>query len=75
MYWCYLLYFIRFLFFIVCLLYVIARMNIYVMFLLRQRRLNKLIINIPKCFRLFCIGPYDDDTGSTVAGETSAIAN
>ena len=27
-----------------CLLYVIARMIMYVMFLLRQRRLNKLII-------------------------------
>ena len=28
-----------------CLLYVIARMNMYVMFLLRQQRLNKLINN------------------------------
>ena len=28
-----------------CLLYVIAHMNMYVMFLLRQRRLNKLICN------------------------------
>ena len=46
MYCCYLFYFIRFLFFTVCLLYVIARMNMYVMFLLRQRRLNKLIIII-----------------------------
>ena len=36
--------FFRFLFFTVCLLYVIARMNIYAMFLLRQRRLNELII-------------------------------
>ena len=44
MYCCYLFYFIRFLFFTVCLLYVIARMDMYVMFLLRQRRLNKLII-------------------------------
>ena len=32
------------LFFTVCLLYVIVRMNIYVIFLLGQRRLNKLII-------------------------------
>ena len=52
MHCCYLFYFIRFLFFTVCLLYVIVRMNIYVMFLLRQRRLNKLIImaSIDKCF-------------------------
>ena len=35
-----------FLFFTVCLLDVIVRMDMYVMFLLRQRRLNKLIIII-----------------------------
>ena len=46
MYCCYLFYFIRFLFFTVYLLYVIARMNRYVMFLLWQRRLNELIIII-----------------------------
>ena len=40
------IYFIRFLFFAVCLLYAIVRMNMYVMFLLRQQRLNKLIIII-----------------------------
>ena len=44
MYCCYLSYFIRFLFFTLCLLYVNVRMNMYVMFLLRQQRLNKLII-------------------------------
>ena len=46
MYCCYLSYFIRFLFFTVCLLCVLVRMNVYVMFLLRQRRLNKLIMII-----------------------------
>ena len=44
MYCCYLSYCIRFLFFTVGLLYVNVRMNRYLMFLLRQRRLNKLII-------------------------------
>ena len=44
MYCCYLFCFIKFLFFTVRLLYVIVRMNMYVMFLLRQRRLNKLIL-------------------------------
>ena len=46
MYCCYLSYFNRFLFFTVCLLYVNVRRHMYVMFLLRQRRLNKLIIII-----------------------------
>ena len=52
MYCCYLFNFIRFLFFTVCLLYVIVRMNMYVMFLLRQRRLNKLVII---CFNRFLL--------------------
>ena len=46
MYCYYLSYFIRFLFFTVSPLYVNVRMNMYVMFLLRQQRLNKLIIII-----------------------------
>ena len=53
----FLYYFSRFLFFTVCLLYAIARMNMYVMFLLRQRRLNKLI-NL--------CGHYFHDTPMTV---------
>ena len=52
MYCCYLFYFIRFLSFTVCLLYVIVRMNMYVMFLLQQRRLNKLILII----RIYILG-------------------
>ena len=52
MYCCYLSYFIRFLFFIVCLLYVNVRMNMYVMFLLGQQSLNKLLIIIISHYRL-----------------------
>ena len=37
-----------------CLLYVNVRMNMYVMFLLRQRRLNKLIIIILAQIEYLC---------------------